>query len=178
MNDDATGMTIDALSHSPLWASSVVFITEDDPSQGGEHIDAHRAPLVVISPWVKRGYVSKTHIDVASLHKLFAHILGKPYPNAIVANAGLPLDMFTSTPDYTPYTFTRRTFPLVCGDGSTKAERRLTESWDFDEPDEQPGLDAQVTRWMRGKQLQTLPPKLERQVEERWLRRLEREARE
>ena len=29
-------------------------------------------------------------------------------------------------------------------------EQRLTESWRFDDPDEQPGLDAQVTRWMRG----------------------------
>jgi hypothetical protein len=171
VNDDATGLTIDAISHSPLWASSVIFITEDDPSQGGEHIDSHRTPLVVISPWVKRGYVSKTHIDMASLHKLFAHVFGKPYPNAIVANAGLPLDMFTSTPDYTPYTYTKRTFPLGCGDQSTLAERRLTASWDFDEPDEQPGLDAQVTRWMRGQQLESLPPRLEQAIESRWKRR-------
>jgi hypothetical protein len=172
VNDDATGMTIDAISHSPLWASSLIFITEDDPSQGGEHIDAHRTPLVVISPWVKRGYVSKTHIDMASLHKVFANVLGKPYPNAIVANAGLPLDMFTSTPNYAPYTYTKRTFPIACGDESTLAEQRLTESWDFDEPDEQPGLDAQVTRWMRGIQLERLTPRLEREVEQRWLSRV------
>jgi hypothetical protein len=175
VNDDATGMAISAITHSPLWASSVIFITEDDPSQGGEHIDAHRTPLVVVSPWVKRGYVSKTHIDMASLHKLFAHVFGKPYPNAIVANAGLPYDMFTSTPNYTPYTYSKRTWPLGCGDQSTLAEQRLTASWDFDEPDEQPGLDAQVTRWMRGKQLETLPPRLEEAVEQRWKRRRERE---
>jgi hypothetical protein len=172
VNDDATGMAVDAITHSPLWASSVIFVTEDDPSQGGEHIDAHRTPLVVISPWVKRGYVSKTHIDMASLHKLFAHVFGKPYPNAIVANAGLPLDMFTSTPDYTPYTYVKRTFPIACGDESTLAEQRLTESWDFDEPDEQPGLDAQVTRWMRGRQLEKLTPRLEEAVQARWTRRL------
>jgi hypothetical protein len=172
VNDDATGMAIDAITHSPLWASSLIFITEDDPSQGGEHIDSHRTPLVVISPWVKRGYVSKSHIDMASLHKVLAHVFGKPYPNALVANAGLPLDMFTSTPDYTPYTYTKRTFPLVCGDASTMAEQRLTESWDWDEPDHQPGLDAQAIRWMRERQLEKLTPRLEREVEERWLRRL------
>jgi hypothetical protein len=172
VNDDATGMAIDAITHSPLWASSLVFITEDDPSQGGEHIDSHRTPLVVISPWVKRGYVSQTHIDMASLHKVLAHVFGKPYPNVEVAKAGLPLDMFTSTPDFTPYTYTKRTFPLVCGDASSMAERRLTDSWDWDEADHQPGLDAQVTRWMRGHELDKLPPRLERQVEERWLRRL------
>jgi hypothetical protein len=172
VNDDATGMAVDAITHSPLWASSLVFITEDDPSQGGEHIDSHRTPLVVISPWVKRGYVSKTHIDMASLHKVLAHVFGKPYPNALVANAGLPLDMFTSTPDFRPYDYKKRVFPLVCGDASTMFERRLTESWDWDELDHQPGLDAQVTRWMRGKQLERPTPRLEREIEERWLQRL------
>jgi len=134
-------------------------------------VDLHRAPLVVISPWVKRGSVSTTHTDVAAVHKLFAHIFGKPYPNVEVANASLPLELFTSTPDYTPYTYAPRTFPLVCGDASTKAEGELTASWDLDEPDEQPGLDAQVTRWMRGEQLEELPPRLRRQVEARILRR-------
>jgi DNA-binding beta-propeller fold protein YncE len=168
VNDDATGMAIDAITHSPIWASSLIFITEDDPSQGGEHVDSHRSPIVVISPWVKRGYVSKTHIDVPSLHKMFAHVFGKPYPNTMVAHAGLPLDMFTSTPDYTPYTYVRRTFPLYCGKAVTQAEQRLTSSWDFEEADEQPGLDRQVMRYMRGKQLEKLTRQMEREVEERW----------
>ncbi|MCC6526086.1 MAG: hypothetical protein IT373_25790, partial [Polyangiaceae bacterium] len=64
-NDEATGMVIDAISHSPFWASSLIVITEDDPQQGGDHVDYHRTPLVLVSPWVKRGYVSQTHIDVA-----------------------------------------------------------------------------------------------------------------
>jgi hypothetical protein len=152
VNDEATGMVVDAISHSPLWASTLLVVTEDDPSQGGEHVDSHRAPVVFVSPWVKRAYVSHTHVDVASLHKLFAHVLGKPYPNAIVANAALPLDLFTSSPDFTPYTYSPRTWPLACGKGASKRERALTESWDFRDPDEQPGLDSQVTRWMRGVQ--------------------------
>jgi hypothetical protein len=152
VNDEATGMMIDAVTHSPLWASSLIVITEDDPSQGGEHVDSHRTPVTFISPWVKRGYVSHTHIDMASLHKLFAHILGKPYRNAMVESAPLPFDVFTSTPDYTPYTYTPRAWPLGCGTGASKREQELTESWKFDDPDEQPGLDSQVTRWMRGVQ--------------------------
>ena len=84
-----------------------------------------------------------------------------------MANAGLPLDLFTSTPDYTPYEYTKRTFPLGCGQGVTGAEQRLTDSWDLDEADEQPGLDDQVMRWMRGKQLTELTPELEAQVERR-----------
>lgn len=167
VNDEATGAIVDAIAHSPYWQSSLVLITEDDPSQGGDHIDAHRAPLVVVSPWVKRGYVSNTHIDVASLHKLVAHVFGLPYPNVEVAAAGLPLDLFTSTPDFTPYTYQPRAWPLTCGGVSTRAEQELGQSWDFDEVDEQPGLDAQVTRWMRGKQFETLPPGVERRMQRR-----------
>jgi hypothetical protein len=164
VNDDATGLLIDAVSHSPLWASTLVVVTEDDPSWSGDHIDAHRTPIVLVSPWVKRGYVSKTHIDISSLHKLFAHILGLPYPNVQVATAGLPLDMFTSTPDYTPYLRKPRVLPLACGTGASAAEKALTESWDFDDVDAQPGLDAQAMRWMRGEQLKTLTPKLQTEI--------------
>ncbi|HSQ65557.1 MAG TPA: hypothetical protein VLM85_20195, partial [Polyangiaceae bacterium] len=161
VNDEATGMFIDALSHSPLWATSLVMITEDDPSQGGEHVDNHRTPFVVVSPFVRRGYVSHTHTDAASMHKILAHVLGKPYPNAIVANAGLPLDLFTSTPDYTPFTYTPRSWPLACGlQGNSAGEQALTDLWDFSEEDAQPGLDAQVTRWMRGAPLPSVPEEM------------------
>jgi DNA-binding beta-propeller fold protein YncE len=173
VNDEATGMVIDAISHSPIWKDSLVVITEDDPQSGGDHVDYHRTPLVLASPWVKRGYVSKTHIDVASLHKLFAHILGLPYPNLIVKNAGLPLDLFTSTPDYTPYTYASRKIPLACGSNATSAEKKLTDSWDFHDVDEQPGLGEQVFRYMRGKQLEVLPPAMERAIQDR----LDRKAR-
>jgi hypothetical protein len=155
VNDEATGMMVDAITHSPLWASSLLIITEDDPSQGGEHVDSHRAPLVVISPWVKRAYVSHTHIDVASVHKIFAHVFGKPYPNALVANAALPFDIFTSTPDYTPFTYTTRTIPLACDAAATPQEKALTMTWDLRQPDEQPGLDDQVTRYLMGLALPT-----------------------
>jgi hypothetical protein len=158
VNDEATGMFIDGLSHSPLWATSLVMLTEDDPSQGGEHVDNHRAPFLMISPFVKRGYVSHTHLDVSSMHKTLANILGKPYVNALVAHAQVPFDAFTSTPDYTPYTYTPRTYPLQCGPkGMIKGENALTDLWDFSQEDNQPGLDAQVTRWMHGHPMSTVP---------------------
>ena len=47
VNDEATGMLVDAVSHSPLWKSSLIIITEDDPQQGADHVDYHRVPLVV-----------------------------------------------------------------------------------------------------------------------------------
>ena len=49
-NDEATGMLVDALSHSPLWASTLIIVTEDDPANGGDHIDHHRTPVLFASP--------------------------------------------------------------------------------------------------------------------------------
>jgi hypothetical protein len=161
VNDEATGMFIDGLSHSPLWASSLVIVTEDDPSDGGDHIDHHRTPVLFASPWIKRGYVSKTHMDISSIHKMFAHIYGIPYPNAIVATAALPLDLFSSTPDFTPFEHTPRAWALSCGVDSTLAEQSLRGSWDFDDVDEQPGLSGQIWRAMRGEQLQSLTPEIQ-----------------
>jgi hypothetical protein len=163
-NDEATGMLIDAISHSPVWPNSLVVVTEDDPADGGDHIDHHRTPILFASPWIKHGYVSKQHIDVSSLHKMLAHILGFPYESAIVAHAGLPLDLFSSTPDYTPYTYVPRIWPATCGTQPTKAEQRLSDSWDMSRIDDQPGLDAQVRRYLRGEQLETLTPEMERDI--------------
>jgi DNA-binding beta-propeller fold protein YncE len=165
VNDEATGMLIDALSHSPLWASSLVVVTEDDPAGGGDHVDHHRTPVLLVSPWIKRGYVSKTHFDVSSLHKMLAHIYGIPYAHALVANAALPFDVFSSTPDYTPFTYVPREWQATCGVAATNAEQRLTDSWDMSEVDEQPGLGAQVWRWSRGQQYEQLPPAIERAIE-------------
>ena len=171
VNDVATGMLVEAISQSPLWASSLIIITEDDPQQGGDHVDYHRVPFVMVSPWVKRGYVSKTHMSVPGIYKLFAHIYGLPYPNLQAQNAAIPYDFFTSTPDYTPYEHLPLSWPLECGTEATAAERRLTGSWDYDRADAQPGIDAQVVRWLRGKQLTELPAALEEEIAEREERR-------
>ena len=167
VNDEATGLLVDAISHSPFWKSSLIVITEDDPAQGGDHVNQHRVPVVLASPWVRRGYVSKMHTDPSSFYKVLANVLGKPYPNEQVATAALPLDWFTSTPDYTPYVHVPRKWPLTCGVQQTRAEQRLHDSWSFDDVDEQPGLDQQVFRALRGTPLTELPPDVEAAVARR-----------
>ena len=151
VGDEATGMILDAVSHSPLWKSTLVVIIEDDPQDGADHVDAHRSLAVLASPWIKRGYVSHTHTDVASLHKLFAHLFGLPYRNAEVRDAPLPYDLFTSTPDYTPFAYVPRAFAdLSCNSATTaEAQEAASRQWDFSEPDDQPGLSAQVWRMLR-----------------------------
>jgi Phosphoesterase family len=143
-NDEATGMYLDALSHSPFWKDSLFIVVEDDPSQGGDHVDVHRTIALFASPWIKRGYVSHAHYDLASVHKLISDIYGKPYRNTTLDNAPLPLDIFTSTPDYTPFNYVPRKWTdLTCNPQGTSGAK-AAERWDFTEADDQPGLSQQV----------------------------------
>jgi YVTN family beta-propeller protein len=110
-NDEATGRLIDALSHSPYWPSSIVFVVEDDPSDGGDHVEGHRSPCVVMSPWVKHGYVSSVHYDDPALWATLDLLLGLKPMNGFDGNAAAMYDLFATTPDLTPYTFIPRKVP-------------------------------------------------------------------
>ncbi|HEY1957734.1 MAG TPA: hypothetical protein VGH28_19070 [Polyangiaceae bacterium] len=143
-NDEATGMFLDGLSHSPFWQDSLVVVVEDDPSEGGDHVDVHRSIALFASPWIKRNYVSHAHYHLSSIHKLISDIYGQPYRNDTIANAPLPLDMFTSTPDYTPFTYVPRKWTDLSCNPSGSSGSKAAEHWDFTDPDNQPGLDHQV----------------------------------
>jgi YVTN family beta-propeller protein len=51
-NDLALGRFVDIISHSSIWSSSAIFVEEDDAQDGVDHVDGHRAPAYVISPYV------------------------------------------------------------------------------------------------------------------------------
>lgn len=53
-NDLAIGRIVDSISHSSVWPDSAVFIEEDDAQDGVDHVDGHRSPGYVISPYVKQ----------------------------------------------------------------------------------------------------------------------------
>lgn len=102
-NDLAIGRTIEFLSRTPYWKNMAIFITEDDPQGGVDHVDAHRSLLMVISPYTKKNYIGKWHYSFGSIFKTFWHILGVPYLNQYDAGATTLADLFTETPDFTPY---------------------------------------------------------------------------
>jgi YVTN family beta-propeller protein len=53
-NDLALGRFVDAISHSSIWNSSAIFVEEDDAQDGVDHVDGHRSPGYIISPYVKQ----------------------------------------------------------------------------------------------------------------------------
>lgn len=102
-NDLAVGRIVEFLSHTPYWKNMMIVITEDDAQNGVDHVDAHRSVLMVISPWVKRNYVSHTHYSFGSIFKTFWNVMGMPYLNQYDAGATDLGDFFIDQPDLTPY---------------------------------------------------------------------------
>ena len=102
-NDLAIGRIVEYLSHTPYWKEMAIVITEDDAQNGVDHVDAHRSILMVISPYAKKGYVSKVHYSFGSIFKTFWNILGLPYLNQYDAAANDFSDCFNAIPDFAPY---------------------------------------------------------------------------
>src|SRR5262249_52431613 len=52
-NDFATGEIVEAISHTRFWGETVIFLLEDDPQSGADHVDSHRTVGTVIGPYVR-----------------------------------------------------------------------------------------------------------------------------
>lgn len=136
-NDAGVGIILDALSRSPYWGRSVVFVLEDDTQQGGDHVSAARGFLLTAGPWARRGHVSSV---ISSYHNVFAtifRIFGVPPLGRPEASVPPLWDHFTTEYDPTPYTARERTFPLEFnppdGMGVT-----LSQRLDYSGPDRDP----------------------------------------
>jgi DNA-binding beta-propeller fold protein YncE len=123
-NDAGTGMVIDALSHSPFWPHMAIFVTEDDPQGGQDHVSAHRTISLVASPYVKRGYMSHAHHSSMSMTKTMELLLGAQPLTQFDRYATDMRDYFTATPDLTPYTARPRTFPPETNGSPAEAPNR------------------------------------------------------
>jgi len=137
-NDLAVGRIVEFLSHTKYWKDMAIIITEDDAQNGVDHIDAHRSVLMVISPYAKKNYVSRVHYSFGSIFKTFWNILGLPYLNQYDAGATDLSDMFTGTPDLTPY---NALAPDIRIFDPQKALSPLDEKFDWNSLDKSPILD-------------------------------------
>jgi YVTN family beta-propeller protein len=114
-NDLATGDIVDTISHSKYWKDSVIFVVEDDSQDGADHVDGHRAPVQVISPWAQHGKVINTYYSQISVVRTIEQILGAQPLNEKVAAATPMYDAFTSRPNYTPFNAVPNQVPLTEG---------------------------------------------------------------
>ncbi|MDR3611070.1 MAG: bifunctional YncE family protein/alkaline phosphatase family protein [Ignavibacteriaceae bacterium] len=75
-NDYALGEIVETISKSKYWKESLIFVVEDDAQNGSDHIDAHRSVLMVIGPYVKRGFIDHTMYTTSSVLKTMELVLG------------------------------------------------------------------------------------------------------
>jgi YVTN family beta-propeller protein len=81
-NDLAVGRIIDYISHSNVWSSSAIFIEEDDAQNGVDHVDGHRSPGYIVSPYaVQYGPTDHTYYTQVNMTRTIEQILGLPPMN-------------------------------------------------------------------------------------------------
>jgi len=81
-NDLAIGRIIDYITHSNVWSSSAIFIEEDDAQNGVDHVDGHRSPGYIVSPYaVQGGTVDHTYYTQVNMTRTIEQILGLPPMN-------------------------------------------------------------------------------------------------
>ena len=102
-NDHAVGEVIDAVSHSPYWSSTAIFVIEDDSQNGDDHVDAHRSVAFIASPWVNSDSVVHTNYNTDSMLRTMEDIMGIAPLGLTDANAEPMSDAFTRTPNLQPY---------------------------------------------------------------------------
>jgi YVTN family beta-propeller protein len=111
--DLAVGRIVDTISHSKYWKDSVIFVAEDDSQDGADHVDGHRAPIQIISPWAQHGKVDSTYYSQITMVRTIEQILGAQPLNQKVAAATPMYGAFTDEPDYTPFTAVPNQVPLT-----------------------------------------------------------------
>ena len=97
-SDLALGQLVDTISHSSIWSSSAIFVVEDDSQDGADHVDAHRIPVAVISPYAKQGTVIHSRYDLPSVVRSMELIMGMKPLSLNDAMASPMYDVFEPTP--------------------------------------------------------------------------------
>lgn len=114
-NDLATGKIVDEISHSPYWKDSAIFVVEDDSQAGVDHVDGHRAPIQIISPWAKHGVVDSHYYTQITMIRTIEQILGITPMNQKDSAASPMRAAFTQNPDLTPFTALPNRTSLTAG---------------------------------------------------------------
>jgi hypothetical protein len=108
-NDLALGRIVEAISNSSVWAKSAIFVEEDDAQDGVDHIDGHRQPVYLVSPYTVApqspgvGKVVHTTYTAENINRTIEHILGLTPLTQFDLTVSPMFDCFHNTPDLEPF---------------------------------------------------------------------------
>ena len=150
---------VDLISHSSIWPESAIFIVEDDSQDGADHVDAHRIPVAVISPYAKQGAVIHTRYDLVSVVRSIELILGMN-PLSLNDAAATPLyDAFTDTPlNSAPYSVIVPKANLMELNTSTSPDAEWSLSLPLGAPDQVSQADLDRVLWHSVFGAESTPP--------------------
>lgn len=111
-NDLALGRIVEGISKSKFWPETCIFVVQDDPQNGFDHIDGHRTVAMVISPYTRRKAVDSTNYNQTSMVRTMELMLGLPPMNQFDSSATPMASCFTDKADLTPYDSVPNNIPL------------------------------------------------------------------
>jgi YVTN family beta-propeller protein len=113
-NDLAVGRVIDRISHSRFWKSTAIFVVEDDTQNGVDHVDGHRGPAFVVSPYSSSG-VNDNYYTQINMVRTIEQILGIRPMNQEDKSAEPMYAAFTKRANDAPYNLQPNQIPLTLG---------------------------------------------------------------
>ncbi len=158
-NDYGLGQVVDLISHSSIWDSSMIEVLEDDTQDGADHVDAHRMPALVISPYTKKGAVVHTRYDMLSFIRTLEIPIGMK-PLGLGDSLAVPLfDAFGPTPDNSdPYTAIAPNIPLDERNGANAPGAAASKRMNFRAIDSMPQADLDAVLWKSVHGAASVPP--------------------
>lgn len=157
-NDYALGQLVEGVSHSKFWPSTAIFIIEDDAQNGPDHVDSHRAPAFVVSPYTRRAVVDSTMYNQTSILRTMEGILGLRPMTQFDAAAVTMFGGFKLEPDATPYTAEKPRISLTERNAANGAAAAASAKMDFDEADEIDDNALNAILWRALKDSDVPPP--------------------
>jgi len=133
-NDQAVGEIVSAISHSPMWRSTAIFIIEDDAQAGPDHVSDQRTTLFIASPYA-RGGVRSEHYSTVSVLRTIEIMLGMKPLSTYDAMAVPMYAAFTSNADMRPYDPIAALVNLNERNTKRSYGARLSSTLDFSAPD-------------------------------------------
>jgi Phosphoesterase family len=146
-NDSAMGMIIEGISHSKLWASTAVFVVEDDAQNGPDHVDAHRSPAFVLSPYTRGGKVDSEMYNQTSVLRSIEAILGLRPMTQFDAASRTMFGSFSTKPDLTPFVAEKPRTSLTQRNLTPGPEAKRSGQMDFEEADRIDDDDLNEILW-------------------------------
>ncbi len=135
-NDAALGMIVEAVSKSRFWPKTAIFVLQDDAQNGADHVDSHRSPAYILSPYTRRnGVVDSTMYNTTSMLRTMELILGLQPMTAFDAGARPMASAFASQPDMRAYEAEKPRIPLDTRNAASNPTAARSAKLDFAEAD-------------------------------------------